>query len=463
MWWENIKNWIMENTIIQIFTEMGSYGYSDWVNFIFLCLTGVFGLLAFHFVFFGIAGVFFKKKFPHTDEKLRYGIIIPTRNEELVVGNLIDSIKKNNYPMDKVDIFVIAHNCTDKTADKAREKGALVYEYDNDNERTKGYAIKYLIKQIDKDYGVKNYDGFFILDADNVLTENYIEKMNDAFVACGKKDIITSFRNSKNFGKNLISAMYGIYFIYGCRLESRGRTALGCSTRVSGTGYLLSSKVVEDGWKYVTLTEDWELSADQVIAGNKIRHCDEAMFYDEQPTKFGVMWTQKVRWAKGHLLVFVTRFKDILRSQFKRKSKGGCPNKGSLHDLTINILPIMILTTVFTIAQVTCLLFSPLAGENLGAVMLEYLTNTATSLLTTYITVTLTAILLCVIEHKRIKNVGFFRLVGAILMFPIFVASYFPQEIQALFSKNLAWKTIPHDDETGIDDIEAPKDGNENK
>ena len=75
---------------------------------------------------------------------------------------------------------------------------------------------------IECDYGTENYDGFLILNADNVVTENYLEKMNDAFVACGKKCVITSYRNSKNFGENAMSCLYGFFFVAACRLESAG-------------------------------------------------------------------------------------------------------------------------------------------------------------------------------------------------------------------------------------------------
>lgn len=92
-------------------------------------------------------GVFTKKKFPKTDKKLKYGLIIPARNEEKVVGNLIKSIQKCDYPQDKLQIFVIAHNCMDNTAQICRELGATVYEYNNPDECTMGYAFRYLFNK----------------------------------------------------------------------------------------------------------------------------------------------------------------------------------------------------------------------------------------------------------------------------------------------------------------------------
>lgn len=434
-------------------------GYVPLINLIFGTLFVIAGCLASHFVFFALVGIFAKKKFPHTEEKLKYGVIIPTRNETKVVGNLIDSIYKNNYPQDKLDVFVIAHNCDDDTAAVARSKGAKVYEYNNPDERTKGYALKYLFNRIEEDYGTDSYDGFFILDADNILAVDYFDKMNDAFVATGKHSVVTSFRNSKNFGKNIISAMYGLYFLYGCRMEARGRSAMGCSTRVSGTGFVFDSATIKNGWNYLTLTEDWEFTADKLIKDTKIYYCDEAMFYDEQPTSFKVMWTQRIRWAKGHLLVFQTRFLKLLKSFFTTVSRGGTSHKGSTYDILVNITPVGLLGTMFAFFQVIALCFSPFFGYNIIEVLLGYLWGYGISLLITIIALIFTSIFLCLIEAKRIPRVNPITLLIAIILWPIFLLLAAPFDVIALFSKNLVWKTIPHDDTTDFDEIHGLTDG----
>jgi cellulose synthase/poly-beta-1,6-N-acetylglucosamine synthase-like glycosyltransferase len=128
-------------------------------------------------VIFAFIGLFTRKTFPKTDKKLKYGIIIPARNEETVVCNLIESIYKCNYPQEKLHVFVIAHNCTDKTAEVARKTNATVYEYNNPNECTMGYAFRYLFDRINEDYGTENYDGFFLFNADNVNSFSIFSKL----------------------------------------------------------------------------------------------------------------------------------------------------------------------------------------------------------------------------------------------------------------------------------------------
>ena len=414
-----------------------------------------------HFAIFAIIGIFAKRSYPKTDKKLRYGMIIPARNEESVVAGLIESIQKNRYPQDNLRIFVIAHNCSDDTARVAREAGAIVYEYNNPAENTMGYAFRYLFEQIDRDFGIKTFDGYFLFNADNILDKDYISRMNDAFVDCGGESVITSFRNSKNFGTNLISGLYGMYFTVGCRLESRGRTVAGCSTRVQGTGYLISSDIVENGWNYVTLAEDWEFSADRVLRGNNIRYCDDAIFYDEQPTSLRIMWRQRVRWSRGHLIVFYTRIKDLLRGIFGKGTK----NRVSVYDITANVLPSTLLFLAIQCVQIILLLISPLIDPNcdLKSIFLGSSPGLFTSdgvlfgiikgMIYSYITVFASSVLIFVIERKRIRKVSFLYKVLISLIWPIFLAIQVPMDVQAFFSRKLGWKPIPHNDTTTFEHV----------
>lgn len=429
--------------------------YLNTVNLVFTVIYGILALMTMHFVVFGIIGLFAKKKYPKAKVQHKYGVIIPARNEEAVIGNLIQSVYKNNYPQEKLQVFVIAHNCTDNTAKIARELGATVYEYENKEECTMGYAFRYLFDRIREDYGVKNYDGFFLFNADNILSADYFEKMNDAFDATGGEKIITSFRNSKNFGTNVMSGLYGLYFTIGCRFESRGRTAVGCSTRVQGTGYVINSKLVENGWKYVTLTEDWEFSADRVIQGSKIEFCDDAVFYDEQPTTFKIMWRQRLRWSRGHLLVCITRFKDLIKSLFSRKKH---KNKGSVYDMFINCMPVCAIVTAIGALQMIAYLLSPLFGVSLVDAVTKCLTTLGFSLSSFCVTNFFAAIIAFIAERKRITGVSFGHKVLITLLWPLFVLIQFPIDIIAIFKKNLGWKPIPHEDTTNFEALNKLKD-----
>lgn len=107
----------------------------------------------------------------------KYAVLIAARNEEEVIGNLISSIKNQDYPSELVDIFVVADNCTDSTASVASAHGATVFERFDNNHVGKGYAINYLLKQI-KNNTDDDHDAYIVFDADNVLQGDYIKEIN---------------------------------------------------------------------------------------------------------------------------------------------------------------------------------------------------------------------------------------------------------------------------------------------
>lgn len=253
-------------------------------------------------IFYLIIGLFFTRKFKKAKKQHKYGIVIAARNEETVIGNLIDSINKQDYPKDLLTIFVVADNCTDKTAKIARKKGCICYERFDDVHKTKGYALEYLFDKIEEDYGRDSFEGFFVFDADNLLKKDYISKMNDAFDS-GEK-IITSYRNIKNIDENWITMSFAVHWLRSIRQYHRARSFLRLATNIQGTGYLFSSEVVKDGWHYVSLTEDRGLTADAVAQGYRISYQDAAEFYDEQTPKAKVAYNQKLRWSKGLLINF---------------------------------------------------------------------------------------------------------------------------------------------------------------
>ena len=234
------------------------------INFVFMCL--FFACYLYQFLYIPVSWL--PAKASGREAPLhRFAVLIAARNEEAVIGNLIDSIKAQRYPEGLIQIFVVADNCQDTTARIARARGATVFERRDSEHRGKGYALDFLLKQM-RLHGLTHFDGCVVLDADNVLDGNFFPSMNVTFSR--GYDIVTCYRNTKNYGDNWISAGYGLWFLRESRYLNQARMRLGSSCGVSGTGFLFSSAVLAQqggGWPFHLLTEDIEFTIDKVVRG----------------------------------------------------------------------------------------------------------------------------------------------------------------------------------------------------
>lgn len=367
--------------------------------------------------------------FPEAEPK-RYAFVISARNEDKVIGNLVESIKRQNYPAELIDVYVVADNCDDSTANAARNAGAIVYERFNTVELGKSYALNYLFARI-KDDKRDVYDGYFVFDADNVLDENYVREMNKVF--CAGYKVVTSYRNSKNYNSNWLSAAYSLSFLREARFLNNARMILGVSCCVSGTGFLISSEIVKknNGWKHNLLTEDIEFSTDCIIEGEKIGYCHSACFYDEQPVSFKQSVHQRMRWAKG--------FYQILANYGTRLLSGICKGSFSCFDMLMTISPAMILSLVTIIANISVLIIG-LATANPGVP--QMLSTLAESFGIFYCMFFLLGFFTLVAEWKSIYCKWYKKIIY-LFAFPLFYFSYIPIAIGALF-RRVEWSPIKH-------------------
>lgn len=418
---------------------------AETVNLILLILNAIISVL---FIFcytyqYIYALIILIKKLPsHKCEpkQTKIAVLISARNEEGVIGNLIDCLTAQDYPKELTSIFVLADNCTDKTAEVAAAHGATVYERENKNEVGKGYALEYLLEKLDADYGKGAFDAFAVFDADNLVEPNFLTEINKTY--SDGYEVVVGYRNTKNYGDNWISAGYGLWYLRDSVILNGARQRIGACAMVCGTGFMFSNKIKEQngGWPFHLLTEDVEFTAKHSTEGEVFGYCPAAQLYDEQPTSFIVSWHQRLRWAKGGVQVFVKYCKALIGGIFKKGTRLTC------YDLSMSIAPAYMLTVIATFVNALGILAALIAGDALSA-----LSQAGTVFAGGYVMLFIFGILTTALEWKRIRASAFKKIIY-LFTFPLFMYSYIPIAIVALFKK-VEWKPIAHTAAVSIDEL----------
>lgn len=232
------------------------------------------------------------KDAPH----LSFAVVICARNEQEVIGHLLGSLETQQYPHDLYRVFVVADNCTDATAQVARDAGAVVWERNDSKHIGKGYALNFATRLL-ADYP-ETYDALCVFDADNIASPAFLAQI-DA-VMTDDVDGVTGFRDSKNAHMSPISEAYSIYWYMLMRFYHNPRMHMGLSCYIGGTGFAFRLSSIPGGiWDTCTVTEDLEFTYQRVLEGRRIVFARDAVFYDEQPSDLATAWTQMKRWVMG--------------------------------------------------------------------------------------------------------------------------------------------------------------------
>ena len=411
-----------------------------WLN---LLIGTVFTLCTVYQIFYMAVPFLFKEK-PHKEEKKhRITVLIAARNEEAVLGQLLQSLREQDYPSELLTVCVAADNCTDATARIAREAGAVVAERFDQKHIGKGYVLDFLLSHL-KECGIANRtDAYLVLDADNVLERDYVTQMNRSF--CDGYEVVTGYRNSKNFADNWISAGYAMWFLRESQFINRSRFRLGTNCIVMGTGFLFSRAVAEEmnGWHYYSMTEDTDFSMDRIVRGKKIGYCEKAVLYDEQPTGFRQSWRQRLRWTRGSFQMFAKYGGRLLCGVFR--------GSWSCYDALAANLVAFIASMAGAVVNLVNSLLRIACGDSLFPVFNSILVSTALS----YVGLFLMGAFTVFCEWKRIHASPLAKILY-LFTYPIYIFTNLPIALCGLFCK-VSWKPIHHSRAMSLKDIEGKK------
>ena len=380
-------------------------------------------LKAFSFYFLIIALFAWKHPAPcaKSRPRTRFACLIAARNEEAVIGALVESLRTQSYPAALYDIYVIPNNCTDDTEGAARAAGAKIFRC-FEPVRCKGdalhEAVAWLLPQ--------GYDAFCVFDADNLVHPDFLSHMNDAFCA-GARGAKGRMR-VKNPGDSWVAGCYGLYFSLFDVFFNRPRAALGLSAKLVGTGFAVRREVLSKmgGWNTDTIAEDAEFAAQCACGGERVWWVSEALTYDEAPDSLRVSFTQRLRWCSGIQCVARRKLGELARAL-------GRVDEPRVIDMmfflcapfvqVLSLLPGLLLSLDAAICGTLggWLVFLALSLLLVGAGMIGFAAAAALAF------------------GYRGRD-----MVKSVLLFPLFMATWLPLQAAALARPVRAWRPIRH-------------------
>ena len=369
---------------------------------------------------------------------LRFAVVVSARNEESVIGYLLDSLNSQNYPRDKYTVFVIADNCSDNTYGIAREHGAVTFERRDFVNIGKGFALTWFFKIFNRDYRAQ-YDAVTIFDADNLVDPNFLSVMND-YLASGE-DAVMGYRDSKNPHDSWVSGATSMMWWSMSRFYHTPRARLGLSSLAGGTGYCFRSELVENGWNTGSLCEDTEFSMQLMIRGKRLGFAREAIFFDEQPTDIRTSVRQRYRWAVGTYQCLFSCSQKLLSSALMHR--GGHLAADGLMFLLLT--PFVGFSTLATLVQLLMIFNEPVKY------WLDSLESFVSFAFIGFVLCLIQGLLLLKLERKPLRP-----MLGALIMYPMFLYMTVMINLVTMFYRNPQWRPIKHKRSISLEQLKLP-------
>lgn len=427
-------------------------GWATWYIHTWSIIVGIAMIFALSFIIYQSVYAFFdprKKSLKEVQKELdksdeccgdkinHFAILIPARNESLVIGKLLDSIECQTQKINPCDIYVLVESMDDPTVDICKKRNIEVFVRTNlEGRRRKGYALDECLKSIFQK-GI-HYDAYFIFDADNVLSPTFIEKMNKTYNE--GYDMAMGYRNSLNWNSSIRAVCSALTFTMVNCFSNKRRAKKRINIIVSGTGFYVKGSILESigGYPFYTLTEDYELSMYAVVNGFKTTYNETAEYFDEQPDDAKTSWNQRERWVRGFFQVRHIYHKAINEGAKEKNYKGAC-----CKDHQGGVTGYILLIVVAFIYLVAMVVGSIILGVHKNPDYIKCLSLVFILLLFIYLCLEFVTFVMLYVNRKKM-NMSLGRKAIVILVNPFFLTLWIPIAISALCKKEVTWKVVEH-------------------
>ena len=235
--------------------------------------------------------------------------LVPAHDEELLITSCVHSFLQQEYPAAALAMFVIADNCTDRTAALARAAGATCLERYDLSHPGKPQAIAWALRRLP----IADFDGVVIVDADVVLDAGFAAGIAEAAPVRAK--VVQAYNDVRNPHDSALTRMAAVLSAANHGFAFALKTRAGVNVPL-GAGMSIGTDVLQKyGWQVFTIGEDWELYALLTEQGVHTESAPRARIYAEEARSLRQSQSQRHRWTAGKLTVLFRYGRRLLHSR----------------------------------------------------------------------------------------------------------------------------------------------------
>ncbi len=258
---------------------------------------------------------------------LKFDIVVPAHNESAGISQTVKSLLAVDYPPALRRVVVVADNCVDDTALKARQAGATVLERTNAEKRGKGYALAHAFETV---LGEGFCDAVVVVDADTLVSSNLLHAFG-ARMARGDVAAQAHYgvRNPNASWRTRLMRI-ALAMFHQVRSTARERWGVSCGLRGNGMCFR-SSLLREVPHDAFSLVEDLEYGVRLGRQGHRVAYAFEAEVLGEMVSGEKASRSQRSRWEDGRAQMVRLFGWPLFREAVAKRS-------GLLFDLACDVL-----------------------------------------------------------------------------------------------------------------------------
>lgn len=279
-------------------------------------LTFYLGLATLYLLGLALAYFVLQERMPGPMEPLnRFAVLVPAHNEEMLIGTLCRSLLAIGYPKELYEIFIVADNCSDRTAAICAEHGVEVIQRNDPEQGGKGQALAWGLRHMTLD----RFDAVFIVDADNSVDPAILSELSRLLNE--GEQAIQCYNAVGNRDDSWFTQLLYVSRTIGNLLYHEAKYRLGLSSYLMGNGLCFKAELLQrKGWTAFTAGEDWEYYAQLVEDDIMIGFAAKAKVYHQESRSLDQATSQRLRWSSGRFSIAKSLGFRLLRKGISEKN-----------------------------------------------------------------------------------------------------------------------------------------------